>query len=175
MLPLALSLLLLAIGLVLLVAEDVLPTGGALGLLAAGCLIVVLHQGFAESSAMGYRYLAAEAFLVPSAYGASAYLMAKTPMGRATYLRPPEADELGVSHAAADLGRLVGERGRALTTLRPSGMVDFEGRRLDGVAEQGLIPLGASVLAVRARSGRLIVRAEPEGPPGGPGPISGGS
>jgi hypothetical protein len=38
-------------------------------------------------------------------------------------------------------------------------MVDFDGRRLDGVAEQGLIAAGSPVLAVAIRSGRVIVRA----------------
>ena len=35
-------------------------------------------------------------------------------------------------------------------------------RRLDGVSEEGLIPSGALVLAVQARSGRLVVRSAPE-------------
>jgi hypothetical protein len=38
-------------------------------------------------------------------------------------------------------------------------LVDFEGRRLDGLSEEGLIPAGALVRAVRVRSGQLVVRA----------------
>lgn len=155
---------LLALGLALMVAEHALPTAGALGILAAGCLVVVLYLGFAESTGIGLRYLVAEAVLVPSAYAAGSFLIARSALGRATMLRPPGPDELDVSHAEADLGRLIGERGRALTALRPSGMVEFEGRRLDGIAEEGLIPTGSPVLAVRVRSGRLIVRADPGDP-----------
>ena len=51
----------------------------------------------------------------------------------------------------------MGQLGRALTPLRPSGMVDFDGRRLDGLSEEGLIPSGALIRAVRVRSGQLVI------------------
>jgi hypothetical protein len=41
-------------------------------------------------------------------------------------------------------------------------MVDFDGRRLDGLSEEGLIPSGALVRAVRVRGGQLIVRMAPD-------------
>jgi hypothetical protein len=43
-------------------------------------------------------------------------------------------------------------------------MVDFDGRRLDGLSEEGLIQAGALIQAVRVRSGQLIVRPAPEPP-----------
>ena len=46
---------------------------------------------------------------------------------------------------------LLGQYGRTLTPLRPSGLVDFDGRRLDGLSEEGLIPSGALIRAVRVR------------------------
>jgi membrane-bound serine protease (ClpP class) len=53
---------------------------------------------------------------------------------------------------------LIGQFGRAVTPLRPSGLVDFDGRRLDGLSEEGLIPAGTLVRAVRVRGGELVVR-----------------
>jgi membrane-bound ClpP family serine protease len=156
--------LLLVLALVLLVAEDLLPTGGALGLLAAGCLVFLLYMGFSESSATGFRFLALEVVMIPGGFWAWSSLLAKTKLGRFAILQPPEAHEVDLSAERPDLGRLVGLRGRALTTLRPSGMVDFDGRRLDGIAEQGLIPPGSAVTVIRVQSGRLIVRALPEAP-----------
>jgi membrane-bound ClpP family serine protease len=161
MIELLVPFLILSLGVFLLAAEDVLPTGGALGVLAAGCLILLLYLGFSTSTDLGVRYLIAEVLLVPMAYLTSMYLIEKSGLKRLVSLRPPEAEEVDLSSEGPDLGRLVGHRGRALTTLRPSGMVDFEGRRLDGQAESGLIPSGALVLAVEVRSGRLIVRALP--------------
>ena len=71
---------------------------------------------------------------------------------------------MDVSHSDQRLDHLIGQYGRAFTPLRPSGMVDFDGRRLDGLAEEGLIPSGALVRAVRIRGGQLIVRTGPTRP-----------
>jgi membrane-bound ClpP family serine protease len=162
MTELLLSFLLLILGLGFLVVEDLLPTSGVLYVLAVVCFSFVLYLGFSDSATLGVRYVVAELLLVPLTYGISSYLIGKSGLGRVGYLRPPEAHEVDLSPERPDLDRLVGRHGRAVTTLRPSGMVEFEGRRLDGAAEDGLIPDGASVLAVQVRSGRLIVRQERE-------------
>jgi membrane-bound serine protease (ClpP class) len=153
--------LLCVLALVLLGAEDILPTGGALGILAACCLAFVLYLGFAESATTGLRYLAIEALVVPAGMAGSAWLVGRSGLGRGAYLTPPEAHEVAEGHG---LDYLIGSTGRALTALRPSGMVEFEGRRLDGVAEEGLIEPGSVVEAVLVRSGRVIVRKFSEEP-----------
>ncbi len=152
--------LILVLGVILIAAEDLLPTGGVLGLLAVGCLAWFLYLGFSQSLDLGIRYLIAEVVSVPLVYFSYTILIDKTGLRRLVSLQPPEIDEIDVTQESPDLGRLIGLRGRAVTTLRPSGMVLFEGRRIDGISEDGLIPLGAEVLAVQVRSGRLIVRLE---------------
>ncbi len=56
------------------------------------------------------------------------------------------------------LEHLVGQFGRSLTPLRPTGTVDCEGRRHEGMSEEGMIPANAMVKVVKVRGGRLIVR-----------------
>ena len=158
MTELILPFLFLILGLGLLAAENLLPTSGVLGVLAAACFAYLLYLGFSSSMTLGVGYLVAEALLIPLTYGAASYLIVKTGLGRLAYLRPPESQEVDLAIERRNLARLVGHRGRVLTTLRPAGTVDFEGRRLEGIAEEGLIPAGSSVLAVHVRSGRLIVR-----------------
>jgi membrane-bound ClpP family serine protease len=153
-------LLILAMVVALLAAEDFLPTGGALALIAGGALIFLLYLGFSTSRNLGISYLVAEVLVVPATYAISTLLIQKTGLKRLVSLRPPEAAEVDISREGPDLDRLIGLRGRAVTTLRPSGMVDFDGRRLDGVAESGLIEIGTSVLAIQVRSGRLVVQVE---------------
>jgi membrane-bound ClpP family serine protease len=155
-------LLMLLIGLALLVAEVFLPTGGVIGIVASALLVVSLVMAFMQSTMTGMSFLLAEAVLVPAAFALGLHLLPRTPMAKRAFLRPPDATDLDVSHESPRLDHLIGQFGRALTPLRPSGMVDFDGRRLDGVAEDGLIPSGALVMAVQARSGRLIVRFAPE-------------
>src|SRR3954467_4045757 len=155
-------LLTLTIGLALLVAEVFLPTGGVIGIVASALLIVSLVLGFTQSVATGLGFLLAEALLVPAAFALGLHLLPRTPMARRAFLRPPDAEDLDVAHESPRLDHLIGQFGRALTPLRPSGMVDFDGRRLDALAEEGLIPSGALIRAVRVRAGQLVVRSEPD-------------
>ena len=146
-----------------LVAEDLLPTGGALGILAACCLAFLLFLGFSDSTGAGLRYLAIEVVTVPLGFAASSFLIARTGLGRIASLRPPEIHEVDPTAGGPDLDRLVGLEGRALTPLRPSGMVDFEGCRLEGLAEEGLIPPASRVPGHRGPFGPVDRRASPEG------------
>ena len=149
--------LLVVLALGLLIAEDLLPTAGALGILAACVLGGLLYLGFAQSSTTGLLYLGWEVATGPAGLLAWMALLSRTGIGRFAHLRPPEAHEVAPSIGGLDLLGLVGRRGRALTPLRPSGMVEFEGRRIDAVAGSGLIEAGLAVEAVGVRSGRLVV------------------
>ncbi len=157
---LAWPLLLLALGLLLLITEAFLPSGGLIGLLAVGCLGVSLYQAFSvpEAPYLGWKFLIADLVLIPAAMVFAIQLWPKTPLARRIFLPPPAPEDVEVSHSRARLDHLLGEFGRALTPLRPSGLVDFDGRRLDGLSEEGLIPAGALIRAVRVQSGVLVVR-----------------
>lgn len=159
---LAWPLLLLAFGLILLIAEVFVPSGGFLGLLSVGCLAYSLWLAFRGSTGLGLAFLAADSVLLPAAVALALYIWPKTRMAKRIFLRPPDPEEIAVSHPGLRLDHLVGQFGRAVTPLRPSGSVDFDGRRLEGVSEEGLIAAGSLVQAVRVRSGRMIVRAAPE-------------
>jgi len=158
MIDLLLPLLVLIFGLGLLAAENLLPTSGILGILSGFCFLCLLYVGFSISTRTGLTYLAVEAVMVPLTYGISSYLIARTGLGRLVSLRPPQSHELDTATERPDLGFLLGQTVRVMTTLRPSGTVEFDGRRFEGIAEQGLIPSGSAVQVVQVRSGRLVVR-----------------
>ncbi len=164
--PLLWPSLTMMIGLGLIAAEVFLPTAGLLGWLAIAFLGLALHLAFSDSVGLGYRFLAAGSVLVPATMAGSIYALSRSVVGRRAFLRPPEAGDLGVSHAGPAPDGLVGRPGWTLTPLRPSGKVDFDGRRLDGVSEGGMIDRGVPVVAVRVRSGRVIVRDASEETPG---------
>jgi membrane-bound serine protease (ClpP class) len=159
---LAWPLLLLAFGLLLLIAEVFIPSGGVIGVLALCCVVLSLWKAFDQSTALGLNFLLADLLLMPLAAWLALYLWPKTPFARRVFLEPPSPEDIEVSHSAQRLDHLVGQLGRALTPLRPSGLVDFDGRRLDALSEDGLIPPGALVQAVRTRSGQLVVRSAPD-------------
>jgi membrane-bound serine protease (ClpP class) len=161
---LAWPLILLALAVLLLIAEVFVPSGGAIGLLAAGCLILSLWQAFSQSTRVGLNFLMADFILLPVVFSVALYLWPKTPLAKRVFLKPPDPEEVAVAHPAF-LDHLIGQLGRAVTPLRPSGAVEFDGRRLDGLAEEGLIASGSPVKAVRIRSGQVVVRAVSAPPP----------
>ena len=155
-------LLCLVVGLVLLIAEVFVPSGGLIGLLAAGLLIVALGLAFAKSMTRGLTFLTALLLLLPATLAYAVHLWPRTPMAKWVFLKPPSPEDVEPEVLGPRLDHLIGQFGRALTPLRPSGSVDFEGRRIDGLAEGGtMIPSGALVRAVGVRGIQLIVRPAP--------------
>lgn len=151
----------LAVGLVLLVAEAFIPSGGLIGLLAIGFLVVSLWLAFTTTS-LGWLFLLALVVFLPLALALAVQLWPKTPLAKYIFLKPPE-EPIGLEDDPnARLDHLVGQYGRALTPLRPSGMVDFEGRRIDSLSEEGLIPSGSLVEAVQVRGVQIVVRKADE-------------
>lgn len=147
----------LIVGLLLLLAEVFLPSGGLIGLLAVGFLGVSLYLAFANT-AHGLAFLIVTVVMLPVMLMLAVYLWPRTPMAKYLFLSPPEPEEVEPDSRDLLLERLVGQYGRTLTPLRPSGRVDFEGQRFEGVAEEGLIPANVLVRAVQVQAGRLIVR-----------------
>src|SRR5437899_9905932 len=96
---LAWPLLLLAFGLLLLVAEVFIPSGGLIGLLAVSCLVLSLWKAFQQSTDLGLTFLLADSLLLPLAMALAVYLWPRTPLAKRVFLRPPDPEEIEVSHA----------------------------------------------------------------------------
>ena len=154
------SVLLLGLGLGCLVAEVFLPSWGVLGLLSVICLVGSGYLAATISATIGLRWLAVELVSVPIAWAGASYGLPRTRIGRRAYLAPPTAAELGRDDGRSPLLGRVGDPCHALTPLRPSGTVEVGGRRVEALAESGLIDAGSRVKVVAIRSGRLIVRAD---------------
>lgn len=148
----------LALGLLLLLLEVFIPSGGMIGLCSIACLVLCLWYAFAVSLGLGLTFMIVDLVALPLTASLALSLWSRTPLGRKLFLRPPAADEIDVSHENHHLEDLVGLEGRSLSTLRPSGHVEIRGRRIDALAEEGFVPEGARVLALRIRSGQLVVR-----------------
>jgi membrane-bound ClpP family serine protease len=152
----------LCLGFLLLVCEVFIPSGGLIGVLALAFLGLCLWNAFGASTTVGLIYLFTIGLLLPFALGFAMYMWPKTPIGRRMILAPPEPEETQPEDDGHRLDRFVGQIGRTLTPLRPAGSVEFEGRRMDAVAEEGLVPTGTFVQAVGIRSGQLVVRVTTE-------------
>jgi membrane-bound ClpP family serine protease len=68
------------------------------------------------------------------------------------------ADTVESMPVVAELAGLKGRYGTSLSSLRPAGVVDFGGRRIDCLSEGMMIEPGESVRCIDVRAGKVIVR-----------------
>ena len=60
--------------------------------------------------------------------------------------------------ANQELENLKGRFGKTISALRPAGVVDFEGRRIDTITEGMMVEPGQWVRCVDVRAGKVVVR-----------------
>ena len=152
MTPATLAILLLLAGIVLLVAEMLLPTHGVLGLLGAAALAGSVITCFRIDSRLGFGALAAMVLAAPFGWMLFVKIWPRTPIGRRMILAP-------VAGKLADAAVAVGQTGVAISELRPMGVCSFGAERIEVRAERGTIPAGTRVRVVELIDRRPTVRA----------------
>lgn len=148
-----------AIGIVLLVAEIFLPSHGALSVLALGSLGGGIYAAFQYSLVLGYASVVAALILLPVFAVTAVRLYPKTFIGR--LIAPPNREVRQADspmYPGGNLRGLVGQTGTTVTPLRPVGACDFAGRRVECLAESGMIDRDARVVAVDVQGQSLVVR-----------------
>jgi membrane-bound serine protease (ClpP class) len=168
---------LLVLGTALAVSEVFFVSLGVLALASGLCLLGAAAIAFGESAAWGWSFVAGEVLLVPLAVRAAFQVLPRLPFGRRMILSGPAT--LPVP-AVPGYQHLVGQTGRALTDLRPSGTAEIgaegEGERLSVVSLTGLVPRGAAVTVVAVEGTEIRVRptspgtGEPPAVPASPSP-----
>jgi len=144
----AIGLLLLAAGLFFL--EVLLPSFGAIsvvGMVAATGAVII---AFGVGSTMGFVFLGGTIVLVPTVVVLAMKLLRRTPLVLA-----PEAAERA-AEGPPDFP--VGTRGVALTSLRPSGTVLFDGKKVSVVPAGDLVDKDTMVEVVQVEGTRTVVR-----------------
>ncbi len=98
-------------------------------------------------------------------FGLSIYLSKKlftAQTGRFAHLSLHEVmkKEDGFVGIDPELNRLNGKNGIAVTTLRPSGKINIEGKNYDAMAISGMIDKGTSIVVIRVEAAQLYVEVE---------------
>ena len=121
------AILLLIVGLMLLIAELFLPSGGVLGLLAAAALVGSVLLAFRSGGTRaGMVFMLLLAVAIPAVIGFGLQLWPKTPLGRRMLLARPKPEEFDPQDQHDhELSMLVGKVGRTITQLRPAGMTEI--------------------------------------------------
>lgn len=150
--PLHLALLMFVTALALFAAELVLPAHGLIGALGGIALIVAVVAFFRVGEYVGLGVLVGLLIVGPIAAGLWVKIWPRTPLGKRMVLQTV------AGAAPREIEVRPGELGAAVSELRPAGMCEFGGRRLEAHAEIGMIAAGESVVAVGRANGRLLVR-----------------
>jgi len=150
---------LVAVGLLFLAAEIFLPTGGILFVLAIGALIAGITMTFNSDPTQGMITLIAVFILIPVMAPILLHYLPKTRMGKKMFLEGPDEDaSVATMPTHLELESLRGRYGRTVSPLRPSGIVDFDGRRVDSISEGQMVDPGQWVRCIDVKVGRVIVR-----------------
>jgi len=157
--PINLAYILIAVGVVLVLAEMVVPTGFVLVVVGA-CLALV---GVALLFAYGTMETAVMALLSlcvggPLLGGLLFYLWPYSPMGRKLIKATEETVTVASMAANVELEGLRGKVGRTVSPLRPSGVAIFNGRRIDVITEGLMVDVGQWVKCVEVRANKVLVR-----------------
>ena len=148
---------------VLIVAEVFIPSGGLLG---TASLVVPGGRGVALLSAqygggIGRRRRRPLSWCRPCWCWRTRYCR-DTRFGRRVLLAPPVRQRGEAITDAPELSELLGRTGRVLTPMRPVGMCDFDGRRVECVAESGYVAEGQTVKVIRVEGTQVTVRVVEE-------------
>ena len=156
---------LIAVGLVLMAAELLLPTHGMLLALGVGAEVIGVALMFRYGLSTGVTTLVVVLIVVPLVGGAMLRIWPKTPLGKSLFLHGPEDDDAVANMPVnLELERLRGRYGRTLSALRPCGLVDFDGKRVDTITNGEMIEQSRWVRCIDIKDGRVIVREVPPPP-----------
>lgn len=135
---------------------------GSAGLLvAAGVVLMVvgIAVGFSHSAMFGITVLATTTIVTPVVGWILARVFPWTPLGRSVLAKSSSVEETASSfRSLRDLEVLEGRLGTARSFLRPSGVVEFDGRRIDCITEGMMVEPGQTVRCLKVSGARVLVR-----------------
>lgn len=153
---------LLGLGLLLIVLEAFVPSGGILGLSAVGSAIAGIVFLFKYDTMWGAIGSLGTAVLGPMIFVWAVNMLPNTPIGRIAV--GPSRDE--IARSREEVGKqqrderalLLEMEGVAQTDMRPLGVVEIDGNRHDAIAHGGIVNKGQAVRVTKVDGLTIEVR-----------------
>ena len=142
----------------LIIAEVFIPSGGLISILAIACVIGGIVICFNISLFAGWFGIIVAIIMVPGVLIITYKILPKTRFGLNITLSPPERQQGDGIPDTPRLNEMIGAIGTVITPLRPVGMCNFSGQRLECVAESGYVDRGKKVKVIKTESTQLTVR-----------------
>ena len=166
------ELLLVSIGVLLLALEVfVLPgitVAGIAGIVAlvAGLAMTLVGAGATVSAIITALGRVAISILLAMAGAFALFrVLPRLPFGRRLVLETGMDAERGYVSAPDSDHRWLRRTGTVVSPLRPSGIAEIDGTRVDVVSEGGFVETGTSVDVIRVDGNRIVVRPSPRQEP----------
>ncbi|MFP4418786.1 MAG: NfeD family protein [Fibrobacterota bacterium] len=150
--PIVLQLL----GIIVIIAEFILPSGGMLTIAAIGLFAYSLYVVFAGvSTTVGILFIAADILLLPLLIIIGLKILSRSPVA----LRSELSRKQGISSQDELAKELIGKTGTTLTDLRPSGKAFVDNKRLDVVSSGDYIARDTQIKVYKVDGNRIVVRS----------------
>lgn len=154
---------LIGVALLLMFIEVFLPSGGLIALLSGAAAIGGIWQLFLYDTTWGIIGMIGVIVMVPVMVSFGLKVLPSTPIGKKIFFgdASPDADEermVREIQVRDSLHALIGVEGKAITDLRPVGVVRIEGQRYDALAEGPFIDAGTTVRVTIVDGAQIKVR-----------------
>jgi len=142
-------------GVLIIIAEIILPSGGLLSLVAVGLFGYSLFIVFHDISTMaGTYFVLTDLIIIPALLALGLKILARSP----ATLRETLSSENGVVSQSPELESFMGREGKSVTDLRPGGTAIIDDKRLDVVSRGEYIEKDSNLIVVEVTGNQIIVR-----------------
>ena len=143
------------LGIIIILAEFLLPSGGILSLTAAAVFVYSLYYVFNNISPnMGFVFVGIDIMLIPALVIVGIKILAKSPLS----LKKSLSRQEGVTSQDTELQKLIGKTGTVINDLRPAGKAIIENIRLDVVSLGDYIEKNAHIIVTSVDGNRIVVK-----------------
>ena len=153
------GILCLVFGVALIGTEIFLPGFGVLGI--SGIVLTTVGIILVTDSALSALILILVILAILGMLIALAMRSAKKGrLARSALILHEELDKESGFSSAQDMEYFIGREGTAITDLRPAGLADFDGVKLDVVTEGGFLEKATNVRVINVEGRRIVVRKQ---------------
>ncbi len=154
-----LAIVFIALGFIFVFIEVFLIPGfGPVGVIGGLLMAVgVAVAGYTQGVQTAVVYAAVTILLLLPICAIGFWLMPRTKLGKSFIHSTSEYSESGYRSSSDELPKFIGKTGTTLTPLRPAGIIEVEGVRLDVLTRGEFIEKGKEVKIIDIEGSRIVV------------------
>jgi membrane-bound ClpP family serine protease len=150
-----LTIILQLVGILVIIAEIIIPSGGILAILAIGVFGYSLYVVFSQVSATaGMLFVMADLVIIPVLVYVGIKFLAKSPVTLSTRLSRKD----GVTSQDVEQNAFLGMEGLAVTDLRPAGVAIIDQQRIDVVTRGEYLEKETEIVVTAVRGNQIVVK-----------------